>query len=161
MDETLLEIGDIGVATASMSITTPGLGSCVAVALLCPEMRMAGLVTVALPESRINAEKARKKPGYFADTGIPVLASEMQARGCRIGERETEIKIAGGAGILNSNDAFNIGAHNIDAVRRMVDKLGLRIAAEDVGGHASKRVRVIPGTGEVFLSSPGRREWAI
>jgi len=161
MDETLLDIGDIGVATAGKSISTPGLGSCVAVVLMCPAMWMAGLVTVALPESRINSHKAREKPGYFADTGIPVLASEMQAQGCRLYEMETQVKIVGGAGILNSNHIFDIGAHNIAAVRRSLEGMGLPIVAEDVGGHVSKMVRVIPGTGKVLLSSPGREEWAV
>ncbi|MCF8031232.1 MAG: chemotaxis protein CheD [Desulfohalobiaceae bacterium] len=161
MDEILLGLGDIGVSTDGRPIRTQGLGSCVAVSVWCPGMKAAGLVQIALPESRINPGKAGEKPGYFADTGIPALIAEIKGRGCKLTEQETEVKIMGGAEIMNTNDVFNIGEHNVAAVRRILSKEKLRVMAEEVGGHSSKTVTVFSKTGEVMLSSPGQTEWYI
>jgi chemotaxis protein CheD len=161
MDEILLGIGEIGVSTDGRPIRTQGLGSCVAVSLWCPSMKAAGLVQIALPESRINPGKGKEKPGYFADTGIPALIAELKDRGCKVSKKETEVKIVGGAEIMNTNDIFNIGEHNVAAVRRILSEHKLGVAAEEVGGHASKFVTVLGKTGEVMLSSPGETEWYI
>jgi len=161
MDEILLGIGEIGVSTDGRPIRTQGLGSCVAVSLWCPGKKAAGLVQIALPESRIHARKASEKPGYFADTGIPALVEELKERGCKVSKRETEVKIMGGAEIMNTNDVFNIGEHNLAAVRRVLSQEKLRVVAEEVGGHASKSVTVFSKTGDVMLSSPGLTEWYI
>jgi len=39
--------------------------------------------------------------------------------------------------------------------------LGIRIAAEDVGGNFSRTVTVTVRNGEVMLSSPGRPNWKL
>ena len=161
MEQILLGIGEIGVSMDGRPIRAQGLGSCVAVSLWCPAKRAAGLVQIVLPESRINPDKGKEKPGYFADTGIPALTKEMQDQGCAVFNSDTQVKIIGGAQVMNSNDAFNIGAHNIAAVRSILRDLGLRIVAEEVGGYASKTVTVFPRTGNVMLSSPGQGEWYI
>jgi len=161
MEEILLGIGEIGVSVDGRPIRTQGLGCCVAVSLWCPAKRVAGLVQIVLPEARINPGKGKEKPGYFADTGIPALTAEMQDQGCAVLNSETQVKIVGGAQVMNSNDAFNIGAHNISAVKSILRDRGFRIVAEEVGGHESKTVAVFPRTGDVMLTSPGQGEWYI
>ena len=161
MKEILLGIGDIGISDDGRPIRTQGLGSCVAVSLWCPGSQAVGMVQIALPESRINPGKGEEKPGYFADTGIPALIRQMQGLGCRISAEETQVKLAGGAQVMNTNDVFNIGDHNVAAVRRILSEQGLRAAAEELGGHASRTVTVFPQTGKVVLSCPGQPEWTI
>jgi len=161
MDKILLGIGEFGVSTDGSPIRTQGLGSCVAISLWCPGMKAAGLAQIALPESRINPGKGKEKPGYFADTGMAALIAELEHRGCEVFKEETEVKLIGGAEVMNSNDVFNIGAHNITAVRRILGQHKLRVVAEDVGGHSSKSVTVFPKTGDAMLSCPGLKEWYI
>jgi chemotaxis protein CheD len=159
MHEILLGIGEFGVSTDGRPIRTQGLGSCVAISLWCPGMKSVGLAQIALPESRINPQKGEEKPGYFADTGISALIAELKHRGCEVSKEETEVKLIGGAEVMNSNDVFNIGAHNITAVRRILGEHKLRVVAEHVGGNSSKSVTVFPKTGDVMLSCPGLKEW--
>jgi len=161
MEEILLGIGDIGVSSDGRPVRTQGLGSCVAVCLWCPGAKAAGLVQIALPESRINPEKGEEKPGYFADTGIPALIAAMQERGCQVSEKRAEVKILGGAQVMNANDVFNIGEHNIAAVRRILSDQELGVTAEEVGGNTSITVTVYPKTGEVWVASPGQQAWTI
>ena len=161
MEEILLGIGDIGVSSDGRPVRTQGLGSCVAVSLWSPGAKTAGVVQIALPESRINPEKGEEKPGYFADTGIPALIAAMKERGCKISAKKAEVKILGGAQVMNSNDVFNVGEHNVAAVRRVLSDQGLGVTAEEVGGNTSITVTVYPKTGEVWVSSPSQPAWTI
>ena len=83
MGQIILGVGDYGASNQiGEEVKTFALGSCVSVVLLDPKTRTVGMVHVALPESVINKAKSIEKPGYFADTGIPALLSEMAKFGC-------------------------------------------------------------------------------
>jgi len=58
-------------------------------------------------------------------------------------------KIAGGANMFPSlkNNALNIGAKNIDAVKAALDRHGIKLLAEDVGGQNGRRIAFNLGTG--------------
>jgi len=83
MSNLILGVGEFGASkNPSDIVKTFALGSCVAVVLMCPRTRTVGMVHVALPESKINPEKVKTRPGYFADTGIPALLQKMATMGC-------------------------------------------------------------------------------
>ena len=83
MSNVILGVGEYGASrTPGDIVKTFALGSCVAVILMCPKTRTVGMVHVALPESKINPEKVKTRPGYFADTGIPALMKQMADMGC-------------------------------------------------------------------------------
>ncbi|PLX47544.1 MAG: chemotaxis protein CheD [Desulfobulbaceae bacterium] len=158
----VLGVGDLGASKNPPElIKTYALGSCVAVILIHPKTRVVGMVHVALPDSTINPQKARTKPGYFADTGIPALIREMMGLGCSGGPKQMVAKIAGGAKIMDPNNVFNIGNRNILAVKKILWKYGVGPRAEDVGGVISRTVTVSAKTGRVTLSSPGKEDWRL
>ncbi|HDR47215.1 MAG TPA: chemotaxis protein CheD [Geoalkalibacter subterraneus] len=158
----VLGIGDLG-ATKNRDdlVKTYALGSCVAIIMLDPKTRTVGMVHCALPEARINPAKAKERPGYFADTGIPMLLREMARHGCDPSGRGFIVKMAGGARVMDPNDTFNIGKRNHLAARKALWALGLGAVAEDVGGNFSRTVTVTVRNGEVMLSSPGRPNWKL
>lgn len=137
------------------------MGSCVAVILLHAKSRTVGMVHVALPESKISAEKAKEKPGYFADTGIPALLKAMALKGCPANGKGMIVKLAGGAQIMDPNNTFNIGKRNILAVKKILWAYGMGPLAEDMGGHISRTVTVSADNGAVVISSAGKGEWSI
>lgn len=139
-----------------VELKTMALGSCVGVILLDPATRTAGLVHVALPESSINPERARGKPGSFADTAIPVLLAEMRKAGW--GGGRLIVKLAGGATILDPNNTFNIGKRNLLAVRKVLWEHRLAPVAEETGDSVSRTVTISIATGKVRISTPGREE---
>jgi len=162
MSTLVLGVGDFGASNSSDDIIkTYALGSCVAVVLLDPKTRTVGMVHVALPESSINKAKVKDKPGYFADTGIPALLSQMSKYGCHPKGQGMIVKLAGGAKIMDPNDTFNIGKRNALAVKKLLWTLGLGATSEDLGGSYSRTVSVSLRTGEVVISSPGRTDWKI
>jgi chemotaxis protein CheD len=158
----MVGVGDLGASnTPGDVVKTLALGSCVAVVLLHPPTRTVGMVHVALPDSKINPEKAKQHPGYFADTGIPALMRRMTALGCNGGNRKFIVKMAGGARVADPNGTFNIGKRNILAIKKLLWQNGMGAVAEDVGGNMSRSVAVHVNTGKVVLSSAGRAEWEL
>ncbi|OHD18394.1 MAG: chemotaxis protein CheD [Spirochaetes bacterium GWD1_27_9] len=139
-------------------IKTYALGSCVALMIYDKINKVAGMIHIALPESSVNLDKARALPGYFADTGIPILIEEMKKFGSV--KKNIWIKIAGGAKVMDPNSVFDIGKRNILAIKKILWNRNLGPIAEDVGGDFSRTVSLLVDTGEVILSS-GNRSWNI
>ncbi len=162
MSDLTLGIGDYGASRdPAASIKTYALGSCIAVVLLDPATRTVGMIHFALPDSSINGKKAQDKPGYFADSGIPLLIQEMSRVSGNANISRWVAKLAGGAAVMKCEDNFNIGKRNILAAKKILWEKGIRPIAEDVGGNYSRTVVVPVGTGEVIVSCPGRGQWKI
>jgi len=139
-------------------IKTFALGSCVALIIYDREKHVAGLMHIALPESEVNPRKAEERPGYFVDTGIPVLLSEMKRRNST--RRTAWIKIVGGSNIMDEKRRFDIGKRNVLAIKKILWRNQLGIIAEDVGGEESRTVSIRPGTGDIVISN-SRRKWTL
>ncbi len=155
-------VGDLGATkTPTEIVKTYALGSCVAVILLHPKTRVVGMVHVALPDSSINSAKAKAKPGYFADTGIPALIQQMMMQGATGNPKEMIAKITGGANVMDTNNVFNIGKRNILAVKKILWGYGVSPRAEDVAGHISRTVTLTAKNGRTMISSPGKTDWRL
>jgi len=149
-----LGVGAIGASGDLQAMLFTTLGSCVAVVAIDPYDRIAGLVHVALPDSSISPEKAGSCPGYFADTGIPLLLREMaRLRGRAPGR--LLIKLVGGARVLDPASTFDIGKRNVLAVKKILWEYRLGVLAEDTGGAMSRTVKVSVATGRVAVSYQG------
>lgn len=162
MSPLVLGIGEYGACRPPEGvIKTYALGSCVAVVLLDPRTRCVGMIHIALPHASINPARALERPGYFADTGLPLLLQQMIQFGCLPRGQGMFVKLAGGASVMSINDTFNIGRRNVAAVRSILQGYGLKVIAEDVEGTISRTVSALASTGEVILSSPGRPDWKL
>lgn len=157
----MVGVGDYGVVkTNGDYLKTMALGSCVAVLMYCPINKIAGMVHIALPDSAINKQHAVQRPGYFADTGIAKLISEMKKYGNICDKRKLIVKIAGGASILDKNNIFNIGGRNISAVRAHLRQGGFILSKQDVGKQISRTVS-IDTEGKISISCPGIGVWEL
>jgi chemotaxis protein CheD len=162
MSDIILGIGALGATSQPGAvIKTFALGSCVAVTMYDPNLKIAGMVHVALPESKLNRAKSEECPGYFADLGVPLLFREMARLGCQAKGRGLVVKMLGGASVMAGNDTFNIGKRNILAVKKILWTLGMGPVAEDVGQNFSRTVTLHVDTGLVAVSCPGRGQWQI
>ncbi|ADK82014.1 chemotaxis protein CheD [Sediminispirochaeta smaragdinae] len=152
-------IGEFGVsARLEDEIKTYALGSCVAVIAYDQERHVAGLIHIALPEAKVNLDKAKKRPGYFADSGLPIFLQALEKQGAN--RRKLKIKLAGGASIMDENRQFDIGRRNMIAIKRFLWKVGLGVLREDVGGTISRTVRIEVKTGEVTISN-AKSVWSL
>jgi chemotaxis protein CheD len=137
-------------------LVTYALGSCLGIAIHDPVARVGGLLHAMLPNSLIDAEKARNTPAMFVDTGVPLLFRESYKLGAR--KERMIVKVAGGAaaGADESADQFQIGKRNVLALRKLLWKNGVLLHAHDVGGvQTSRTVYLDVGTGVLTVRSNG------
>jgi chemotaxis protein CheD len=149
----------IGVADAAVSnnpleeLITYSLGSCIAVVIYDPTVKVGGMLHYMLPESSMDPEKAKRMPAMFADTGIPALFKQSYHYGAT--KNNLIVKVAGGAQIMDENGVFNIGKRNYLALRQLFWKNNVMVAAEHVGGNVNRTVRLELTTGRVILKVSG------
>jgi chemotaxis protein CheD len=134
-------------------MVTYALGSCIAVAVYDPAAKVGGLLHYMLPDSTLDAGKARETPGMFADTGIPLLFKSCYGMGAD--KKRMVVKVAGGASILDESNFFRIGQKNIMAMRKLFWRNNILIDAEDTGKNFNRTVRLDVGTGRVFIKRAG------
>ena len=154
MGELVVGISDLKVSNnPADSMVTYALGSCIAVAVYDPAAKVGGLLHYMLPDSTLDAGKARETPGMFADTGIPLLFKSCYGIGAD--KRRMVVKVAGGASILDESNFFRIGQKNIMAMRKLFWRNNILIDAEDTGKNFNRTVRLDVGTGRVFIKRAG------
>lgn len=140
-------------------LVTYALGSCIAVTAHDPVSRVGGMLHFMLPESAIDAEKARQNPWMFADTAIPLLFHNLCALGAA--RRRLVVCAAGGAQVMDDRGLFNIGKRNALALRKLLWKSGVMLHDEDLGGTESRSVRLEIGSGRCWLRTAGFAERAL
>lgn len=107
------------------------LGSCVGIILTDPVKDIHGLAHIMLPE-RVQGDRAL---GKYADTAVPALVSEMEKSGSS--RKDIEALLIGGASMFQSEDApglGRIGAKNVEASLRALQRMGIRLVFQDTGG---------------------------
>jgi chemotaxis protein CheD len=140
------------------TIKTYALGSCVACILYDRFKKIAGLIHIALPDSEIIKERSLILPGYFADTGLPILLKEMTEKGANL--KQLTVKLVGGASVLNTDNRFDIGSRNAEAIKNILHKYRLSVDAEDIGGNIARTCGIKVGDGSVVITS-GIKKWTL
>jgi chemotaxis protein CheD len=115
-----------------------GLGSCLAIALYDPDTGIGGLAHVMLPDGDA-ADGADTQPGKYADTAIRAMLRRMVEQGAAY--TSVEAKIAGGSDMFEFESfGEGVGKRNAIAAKEELDKLGVPIIAEDIGGKRGRTV---------------------
>jgi chemotaxis protein CheD len=140
-------------------LTTYSLGSCLGISIYDPVARVGGLLHIMLPDSRIDANKARNQPAMFVDTGVPALFRAAYQLGAQ--KHRVQICVAGGAQIMDNSGYFNIGKRNYEALTRLLAEHELRLHAEQVAGMVNRTVHLNLATGEVRLKVSGQSQETI
>ena len=130
-------VGELAVATDGETLTTSGLGSCVAVALTDDRAEVRGLLHAMLPSDDGENHPAAR-PGKYVDTGIDALVGALRDAGAT--PNRLEARIAGGAEMLDLTDA--VGPRNVERVERRLETAGIPIVASDVGDGVGRTVRL-------------------
>ncbi len=132
-------VGELAVTADGETLTTSGLGSCVAVAIGDPETGVRGLLHAMLPRSG-ESETTAPRPGKYVDSGLSRLLSELDERGADPGRLEA--RVVGGAEMLDLTEA--VGPRNVERAERLLDAAGVPIVASDVGDTVGRTVRFRP-----------------
>ena len=148
-DPVQVGIAELAVSEGDDTLKSYGLGSCLAIALYDPDSDIGGLAHVMLPDGDA-VENSDEKPGKYADTAIRALLRRMVERGASY--TSVEAKIAGGSDMFEF-ESFDesVGKRNVDAAKEELEKLGVPLIAEDVGGNYGRTIEFTPGTGTVVV----------
>jgi chemotaxis protein CheD len=143
-------VGEFAVATDGETLTTSGLGSCVAVALVDERAGVRGLLHAMLPASD-EARTAAARRGKYVDAGVDALIDELAAAGAT--PDRLEARVAGGAEMLDLTDA--VGPRNVERAERCLAAAEIPIVASDVGDGVGRTVRFVAGGGLVVRAADG------
>lgn len=142
-------ISEFIVADDDETLKSYGLGSCLAVALFDDDAGVGGLAHVMLPDGD-GEEAADDKPGKFADTAIRAMLRQMVEKGASY--TDVEAKVAGGSDMFDFESfGEGVGKRNVGAAREELEKLGVPIVAEEVGGQQGRTVEFDTGTGTLSI----------
>ncbi len=153
MSEIKVKIADFKVGRTSDTLTTFGLGSCVAVTLYDPEKRVGGLAHIMLPDQSYSKETTNR--AKFPQTAISDMCDEMVYLG---GERKNFVaKVVGGANMFSTSgkeeSSQTMGSKNVEAAKSVLNATKIKIVAEDTGANYGRSVRLLLETGEVIVRS--------
>lgn len=152
----IVGVGDMKVSNDPNAVlATYSLGSCIGVGVYDPVAKVAGLLHYMLPESSLDAAKARKNPFMFGDIGIPTLFKETYRYGAK--KSRLKVMVVGGAQILDQNGLFNIGKRNHTLLRKMLWKNNVMVDFEEVGGSVNRTVKLAVKDGAAWIRISGQR----
>jgi chemotaxis protein CheD len=135
----------------NVHLSTYGVGSSIGVVIFDSKNLIGGMLHCMLPDSRADADRAKKRPGMFADTGVRLLVSEFKNAG---GELEyTKVLIAGGGGVMCTSNFFNVGDRNVKAVLGALKEHGITSVIDDLGGVNNRTLSFEVGTGDVIIKT--------
>ncbi|HLP78100.1 MAG TPA: chemotaxis protein CheD [Candidatus Paceibacterota bacterium] len=138
---------------STAELVTYSLGSCLGIAIYDAFAKVGGLLHVMLPDSKIDSAKAASSPYMFVDSGVPRLFQAVYNLGGD--RRRITVKVAGGAQLLDPHRVFNIGERNAQTFTELLVRNGYTIHGRDVGGLASRTMRLDMTNGQVSIKSPG------
>ncbi|MFO1497059.1 MAG: chemotaxis protein CheD [Verrucomicrobiota bacterium] len=154
-DRVIVGIAELAVSSnPQVTLMTYSLGSCLGVAIYDPAVRVGGLLHLMLPDSKIDPVKGAARPGMFVDTGIPALFRGAYNLGAD--KRRLLIYVAGGAQVMDDSGYFSIGKRNYEALTALLNRHGLRICAEQVGGFKNRTLCLNLRSGDVSLRISGQ-----
>lgn len=127
------------------------LGSCVAVCLHDPKLRVGGLNHFLLPHPPGEGEAA----GRYGPTAVGQLLEEIQSLGAS--RQRLVAQIVGGASVLAAFGAHqqHLGLKNVTAARDALAVHRIPVSGMDVGGTRGRKLVFSPRDGSVFIQLIG------
>jgi chemotaxis protein CheD len=146
-DATYLYPGQIFASKTPSTLTTI-LGSCVAVCLFDPALRVGGMNHFVLPHDA----GARPAPGRFGNLAVDLLLAEMLKLGCD--RARLQAKLFGGASVVQAfSSSRMLGAQNVEAARQRLAGQAVPVVAHDVGGERARKLIYETGEGTAWVRS--------
>ncbi|MDQ6887099.1 MAG: chemotaxis protein CheD [Gemmatimonadota bacterium] len=151
MRQIVVKVADAAVACREATISTIGLGSCVAIMLYEPVARIGALAHVLLPTERLSQDRDNR--AKFPGTAVPMLLEQMRAAGAH--SARITARLAGGASMFPGmvTAGLQIGERNVQASRQALARAGVPIIAEDIGGAHGRTIVFRIADGRITVRS--------
>ena len=122
------------------------LGSCVAVCLFDPKLKLGGMNHFLLP-SRSNASHADTDVVLSGDFAMEILVNGLLGKGV---SKSRLVAKAFGGGTIVSSIRMAIGVRNSEFAQEWLEREGIPLVASDFGGPWSRKVVFVPENGDAF-----------
>lgn len=154
--------GELYVSEAPAIVSTV-LGSCVAVTMFSPSRRIGAICHGLLPVCRggqgCNCDALCLDSMRYVECSMWKMVEALKAK--QIAATELEVKMFGGAEMFGTSGqearAATVGRQNIDKALEIIEGIGLRLVASDVGGFRGRKIFFNTSTGEVLLKRLTKR----
>ena len=147
-------ISDMKIVKQPEILISYALGSCVGICIIDYLAQIAGMAHIMLSYNKNGDKKEILK---YADTGITEMVIQMEKLGGM--KSRMTAKIAGGAkmfDIKGSSTIGSIGQKNIAATKETLQRLKIRLIAEDVGENYGRTIIFDSSNGDLTIKSFGR-----
>ena len=127
------------------------LGSCIAITLWHPLLRIGGMCHFVLP-NRPNDSGTAEPDGRYADEAMTLFARSALSHGTRLCEYQA--KVFGGAnslGLKPKSDDELIGMRNVEAAISLISEHSIDLLVADVGESGYRRIAFHVDNGDVWV----------
>ena len=131
-------------------ILTTVLGSCISACIRDPVIGVGGMNHFMLPNSTLDSGAwtgGASNSNRYGAYAMESLINSLMKFGAQ--RSRFEVKLFGGAAVIPGMS--DVGARNIEFVRRFLAVEGLPVVAENVGDRTPRRINYFPRTGEVLM----------
>jgi len=146
LERSALNINPGGWAVEHARSITTLLGSCVAVCIYDPKLRIGGMNHFLLP-SRMKGANADADVVLAGDYAMEVLVNAMLGKGAH---KNRMVAKAFGGGTIVTAIQMPIGARNAAFAKEWLEREGIALVASDLGGPWARKVVCVPATGDAF-----------
>jgi len=160
-EDNLIEVsmGNMRTGCAPARLITRALGSCLGITFYHPAKKIGAMAHPMLPD--IDKARMKSNPHRFVNSVIKKGIEDLEKLGCL--KTNLVIKLFGGAhmfSFITVDSILNVGEKNIEMARIILDELGIKITAEEVGGTFGRTIELNLENGKVFVDtvSWGRKE---
>ena len=133
--------------SAEDEILTTVLGSCVSACIRDVKNGVGGMNHFMLPSPEVGAALDPESAGRYGTHAMKLLVDGIVAQGGR--PDNFEIKIFGGGQITEG--AIDVGAQNIEFIRRYLEDASLDVTAEDLGLAFPRKINFFVRSGRVMV----------
>jgi chemotaxis protein CheD len=153
--ELFLQPGQFALGDASCRIRTV-LGSCISIALWCPDARIGAMSHCLLPSrgregvTRVRGLELRDLDARYADEALRLMLHALERR--HVLAVQCRAKIFGGGNMFPSQRAAGVpvGRRNGEAARGLLQAHGIEVVSESLFGDGHRQVVFDVATGDVW-----------
>jgi len=151
-----LNPGELIVTSKKMPVVTI-LGSCIAITVYSPEKKTGAIFHALLPEHRNKSMLFSGSPPVspdpdYVDYAFYFIREKFHQKG--INFKTARFMLFGGGDVINSlssRSRESIGFQNINMAKKLIEKEGISLYGEDVGGINGRKLIFLPHEGKVYL----------
>jgi chemotaxis protein CheD len=154
-----IQLVNVGVAqlkiASSPTVLRTILGSCVGVCIYDRMKKTGGLAHILLPK-QTNPDQPEK----FADSAVTMLIDLLIKQGCK--RDFMSAKIAGGSSMFKfaaKSPLGQIGDHNVEAVKEILEKKKIQLLDEDTGGSVGRVIDFYLEDGRLKIKAGGSEKY--